>query len=393
MHRYDGKQVLYLRGFDYEASVACGGKLAVGLSSMDSALFNVTLGKALGAHFQLFKALSPKDVYWETVEAQRYFRGDFCDMIPLTCGPIWSVYLNALHWKEDIVHLLDRMDYFVVYVSSITESVLWELDQLDTGDRRRRVTVVFDERAIANKEWQLGLRDRMQADFGDNLIWSKAGSPPAQSVAELREQLSRKFLLTTPDAFEKDIEQHRRRIAESSARLGPGARETHLEFRFHPALDADKMKELCDFSAAVQARITARTGEREIDCLPLFLNDIQLRIFMTLLMGEHCETGRALAAYAAVMQGVIDYNIKPGEKACGLREEDSERHLAVLKDHNAMAHHIALRMLAYGKSHEFDDFSRIATTGYAAAFEPTKAAVARFFSRMAACDTSSTMLG
>jgi len=384
MNRYDGKQVLYLRGFDYEGSVYSGGRLAVGFSSLDTTQFNWMLGEQLGPHFQVFKVLSPKDVYWETFAAQRYFYGDFADMIGLAQHPFCSVYLNALRWREDIAHLIDRMDHFVVYVSSITESVLWELDQLDTDDRRDRVTVVFDERAIANKETQLGIQNRIQDEFGDKLIWSKKGRPPAHSVADLREQLSGKFLLTTRDGFEKDMEEHRRRIAASSARLAPGARETHLEFRFHPALDADKLTELRDLSAAVQARIETRCRESGIDCLLLFLNDIQLRIFMTLLIGEHHDTGCAFAAYAAVMQGAVDYYVQPGEKVGGLPEDSRERHLEMLNDHCDMAHHIALRMLAYGKSDEFSDFTSIAETDYASTFDVTKLAVDRFFAALAA---------
>jgi len=389
MHRYEGKQVLYLRGFDYESAVSAGGGQAVGFSSIDTMRFNGMLGEQLGAHFQIFKALSPKDVYWETAAAQDHFYGDFADMIPLACHPIRSVYLNALHWKEDITHLLDRMDHYIVYVSSITESVLWELEQLDTDDRRGRVTVVFDEAAIDNKDMQLSIQNRMRDKFGDKLVWSKDGPPPAQTAAELREQLSGKFLVTTFAAFEKDIAHHRQRIAEGSARLGPGVRETHLEFRFHPALDANRLTELCDFSAAVWERITARTATSGIDCLPLFLNDIQLRIFMTLLMGDHYETGRALAAYAAVMQGVLDYDAQPSEKAGDLPEGVCKG----LKGHHDMAHHIAMRMLAYGKSDEFENFTHIAMTEYTAVFARTKAAVARFFSNLAIRNASQTVSG
>jgi hypothetical protein len=49
-----------------------------------------------------------------------------------------------------------------------------------------------------------------------------------------------------------------------------------------------------------------------------------------------------------------------------------------------MAQHFAMRMLAYGKSQQFDDFSRLATAGHAAAFDTTKAAVARLFGTVAA---------
>jgi hypothetical protein len=380
MHQHEGKQVLYLRGYDFEVSVTTGGDLAIGFSSVDTTRFNGTLAKQLSQYFQLFKVLSPKDVYWETEYAKRYFYGDFEGMIALARDKMCSVFLNALHWKEGVAHLLDRMDHYIVYVSSITESALWELDQLDTDDRRGRVTVVFDDNAIHNKEMQDGMRDK----FGDKLIWSKKGPPPAWSVDELREHLSRRFLVTTPDAFEEDIKEHRRRIDRSSAPLAPGGRETWLEFRFYPSLDDTRLKDLRDFSAKVEAHIVDWTGERGIDCLPLFLNLVQLRIFMTLLMGEHHETGRALAAYAAVMQGAHDYYGAPGRKAGALSQEGRESDLGLLSYHLDRARRIGWFMLSYGKSHQFFDLRAVAQTTFDAAFDRTKTAVDRFFAGVTA---------
>jgi len=379
MNRYEDKQVLYLRGFDIEESVASGGSQAVGFSSVDAAQFNWTLGRLLASRdFRVFKVLSPKDVYWETVEAQRYFYSEFADMIPLARQPMRSIFLNALRWKEGVADLLDRMDHFVVYVPSISESALWELQQLDTDDRRGRVTVVFDQDAIEKKEMHLGLQQKLQNDLGDKLIWRKEGPAPDLTAAELRERLSREFLLTTPEAFEKEIEEHRRRIAADSARLPPGARETWLDCEFYPALDTDKLKALREFAARIQALVAAGTGEKGITCLPLFLNHVQMRIFMTLLMGEHHETGLALAAYAAVMQGALDYFGRPGKKAGDLSEEGRERHLAMLQDHFEMARHIGLRMLSFGKSHEFGDYSAIAAAEFEATVDRTMGAVGKF---------------
>lgn len=42
MNRYDGKQVLYLRGYDFEGSVATGGGMAMGFSSLDTMRFKRT---------------------------------------------------------------------------------------------------------------------------------------------------------------------------------------------------------------------------------------------------------------------------------------------------------------------------------------------------------------
>lgn len=322
--------------------------------------------------------LSPKDVYWETVDASRYyfFPGlDYDGMIQSILQRPCSIYLNALNWQKGVADLLDRMDHYVVYVSSITESLLWELEQLDTNERRKRVTVVFDEEAIAKKPEIPAIAQGMAASTGARVIWSKKGPPPAFTVAELRAHLSRRFLVTTPDEFEAQIDRHRGRIAESSSPRGPGARETWIDFHFHPALDADGLAELRGLSAALQESIDAATHDG-IECLPLFLDQVQLRIFMTLLMGQHDQTGRALAAYGGVMRGALDYYEPPGEKIGGLSAENRENHLVILRKHLDMAEYAGVRLLAYGRSHEFDDFSAVASAAWNAIFEAATAAVA-----------------
>jgi hypothetical protein len=120
--------------------------------------------------------LSPKDVYWETVDASRYyfFPGlDYDGMIQSILQRPCSIYLNALNWQKGVADLLDRMDHYVVYVSSITESLLWELEQLDTNERRKRVTVVFDEEAIAKKPEIPAIAQGMAASTGARVIWSQ----------------------------------------------------------------------------------------------------------------------------------------------------------------------------------------------------------------------------
>jgi hypothetical protein len=275
--------------------------------------------------------------------------------------------------------LIDLMDHFVVYVSSLTKSALWEIGQLDTDERRGRVTIVFDEKAIHNKEAHLGFQDQMQHDPKRKVIWKKEGPAPRQTAAGLRDELSRKFLVTTPDAFEKDIEEHRRRITASSARLAPGARETWLDFSFRPAVADEKLGEIREYSHWVQSQIDAAIGAKKITCLPLFLNLTQLRVFMTLLMGEHDETGRALAGYAAVIQGAIDYYSRPGHKACDPSKESSDEHIELLKDHFDMANHIGVHLLASGKSNEFGNYSAEAAADFNSTFASTRAAVADFF--------------
>jgi len=126
------------------------------------------------------------DVYWETIEAQRSFDGDYESLQALAGQWPASVYLNALLWHEGVEYLLDRMDHYVVYVSSITESVIWELQQLDTDARRERVTVVFDEEAIAKKEGWAELPEAVAAKAHAEVTWSFKGSPVRRPRRSLR---------------------------------------------------------------------------------------------------------------------------------------------------------------------------------------------------------------
>jgi hypothetical protein len=350
----------------------------VGFSSSDTERFNLELQDLIGSQFAIFKVMSPKDVYYETVDAQRYFHGSFSRMIGLIQQRMLSVYLNALAWKEGVLDLIDRMDHYIVYVSSITDSAMWELEQLDTDDRRARVTVVFDESAIEDKVSQLYMRDQMQELVGERMIWSKQGGPPKITAEELRASLSAKFLVTTPDAFQADIDHHRKRIVTSSGKFRPGERETWLDFRFYPGLPEDELSALRAVSDASQARIDAACADG-IDCLPLFLMDIQLRIYVSLLFGEHAEVGRALAAYQAVMQGALGYYEPAGERVGALSAENRERLLSVLRDHQEYAAYTGVRLLGYGRSHEFEDRSEAAAAETKAVCERTRAAVNRFF--------------
>jgi hypothetical protein len=164
--------------------------MALGYSSMDTMQFTYKLGDHLAEGYEVFKPLSSKDLYWETISAQRHFYGDFENIIHLSSQPIRSFYLNANQWQEDIAQLIDRMDYFVVYVSSITKSVLWELEQLQRRRRVEHTTVVFDDEAIDKKDTQTGLRDWAERELPDDVLWAKdREGAPAPSAQELRDQL------------------------------------------------------------------------------------------------------------------------------------------------------------------------------------------------------------
>jgi len=257
---------------------------------------------------------------------------------------------------------------------------MWELEQLDTDARRQRVTVVFDEQAIANKEGRAELPHALAKRVGFHVAWSKDGAPPTCTAADLRAHLSASFLVTTKDEFEADIEHHRERITASASPLPPGARETWMDFRFLPALDPDRLAKLHDVEAALEAT-TAAALRDGIECLPLFLAQVQLRIYTTLLLGQHEKTGHALAIYAGIMRGALDYYEPPGERIGNLSPENRERLLSMLQVHNDMGRDTSITLAACGKSHEFESRYDAAATAINATYDTTGAAVARFFAQ------------
>jgi hypothetical protein len=378
MHRFEGKQVLFLRGYDFEGAISSSGT-ALGFYSTDTMQFGATLRSLLGQDdFVLFKVASPLDVYWETIDAQRYFDGDYDGMQRLIGQRPASLYLNARKWQEGVSHLLDRMDHYVAYVSSLTESAIWELDQLDTDARRRRVTVVFDEEAIADKEGRAEFPRALAERFDWQLGWSKDGLPPPRTASDVLKYLSERFLVTTKNEFEEQIDRHRRRIGASAAPLGPGDRETWIDFLFRPAVEPSRQAELHDIAAELEAIVAAATRDG-FDCLPLFLAHVQLRIYTTLLLGQHDETGHALAAYAGIMRGAMDYYEPPGERIGALSAGNRDYLLATLRAHHDAGRDMGTTLLACGKSHEFDSIFTAATLTFNATFDAARAAVAHFF--------------
>jgi hypothetical protein len=367
LHRNEAKQVLYLRGYDFEAAFAVGGGVAAGVSTSHTTAFTLNLpGLVLRP---LFKVLSPKEVDSETVTAERYY-DDFDAMIQWINQRPAAVYLNALHWKQKVLELIPRMDHYVVYLSSLTASALWELDQLDTDHRRGRVTVVFDEDAIDRKTSQLALQEGLAGRLGATL-WAKQRDPQSLTAAQVREALSDGFTVMTPDQFEANIDDVRRRIDNSNAELGPGQRETWLEFEFYPAVAVDELERLRAMAQTLGALVDAgQTGR--IDCLPLYVAQLQLRIHLTLLLGDHAATGRALAGYAAIMQSVTDQLAGAETGAGEVPEATRARVLATLEDHAGFAEFAGRRLLAYGRSHEFVDQSTQANATWDAIFKATR---------------------
>ncbi|MGO9972717.1 MAG: hypothetical protein ACLP01_07920 [Solirubrobacteraceae bacterium] len=376
MHRDDERHVLYLRGYDFEAAFSTGGGVAADIATWDTTGFTLNLPEQVDAGRELVKVLSPKEVDLETVTAERWY-DDFDAMIQWIKRRPLAFYLNALHWKEGVLDLIPRMNHYIVYVSSLTESALWELDQLETDARRDRVTVVFDENAIAHKTSQLALQEGLGGQLGE-AIWTKQGRPPQLNALQVREGLAEKFLVLSPEDFDLRLDEVHRRIDASRSELEPGRREKWIEFEFYPSVSDNDLSRLHDMSETLSELVAAgQTGP--IDCLPLFVAQLQLRIHLTLLLGEHAGAGRALAAYAAVMHAAHRYYEPASGRIVGLSAENGPRMVALLARHGDYAEYAGRRLLAYGRSHEFGDYSEQANASWDAIFDETRASVDQFF--------------
>ena len=234
------------------------------------------------------------------------------------------------------------------------------------------MTVVFDEEAIGKKASQLALQQAMSGRLGKT-IWSKQGGPPSLTAAQVRADLAEVFTVMSPDEFEANIEDD-----HSSSELKPGQRETWLDFEFYPAVEGGDLGRLHEMSQALAKLVEAgQTGP--IDCLPLYVAQIQLRIYLTLLLGDHAATGRALAAYSAVMRSAFDHYGPPGERVDVLPEEDRPRLLATLGNHGGFAEYAGRRLLAYGRSHEFLHQSGQTNATWDAIFDATRKSVDNVF--------------
>lgn len=88
-------------------------------------------------------------------------------------------------------------------------------------------------------------------------------------------------------------------------------------------------------------------------------------------------TGRALAGYAAVMYGAHRYYELAGGRV-GLSAENGPRLPALLGRHGGFAEYAGRRLLAYGRSHEFGDYSEQANATWDAVFDETRASVDQF---------------
>ena len=358
------KRVLYLRGYDYEASVRTAPGLAAGYATVDTTRFNGILGRRLTPEFEVFKVLSSSDFHLETTGLDRCYYGEYGRVIDACSAPIRSVYLNARHWQEGVTALAERVDFFVAYVSSITPSALWELKLLKDKGYAGRTMVVFDREAIRTKDRHAAFYEHIPGLAIGEPLWLPSKKRTAeQDIAALEAELEATFAVVSAEAFEERVDALRARIRAASGRLPPGRRETTLGFRFYPAVDDATLDHLRGLHAALWREIDPE-GSAEIDCLPFRINQILLRVYVSLLFGAHDEAGRALAAYAGIMDAVHDFYTAAGTIGGRSPQSDFAKYMAVLEDHRDVAATIAWTLLCAGKSDQFGDCTKPAKTVY-----------------------------
>lgn len=152
-----------------------------------------------------------------------------------------------------------------------------------------------------------------------------------------------------------------------------------MDFRFYPALDAGRLKEIRDFDGELDGLIRRLVFSRTITNLPWFMNQVQLKVFTTLMLGNHAETGRALAVYAAVTDVVRKRFLSGAGSGVRLKKKQKLLVRERLEQHFEMAEYISNTLLSYGQSHEFGDYRVQAKKIYRQTFTAAEAAVEAFF--------------
>lgn len=357
------RRVLYLRGFDYQAAVGVGDSLAAGFTTVDSTRFNARLGALLGHDCEVFKALGPLDLERETLALERHFYGDYRALIRICSTPIRAFFLHAAHWQGDVAHLAERMDHVVVYLSSLTESVLWELQHLRDHGHAGRSTVIFDRQAILTKNLHAGFYAALPTLTIGKALWlpHRETLPEAQ-IDAFRAELEQHFTVIAADAFDAQAEALRARILASRGPLPPGQRESTLPFRFYPALAEPAVTALRQLDAALAQEIAPEAGA-PLDCLPFRLNQIQLRVFTALALGEHAGAAQALALHAGHMDALLAFYTRRGQLAGQVSAAELPAYLAIFRDHRDSAAAIARHFLEAGPGDRFDAPGEAARAG------------------------------
>lgn len=347
------KRVLYLRGFDYQAAVGVGDGTAMGISTVDSARFEHRLGELLGHDCEVYKALSPLDLERETQGLEGHFYGDYRALMRHASTPLFSFFLHAGHWQGDVAHLAEQMDYFVVYLSSLSDSVLWELRHLLDHGHAGRTTVVFDRDAILTRNLHAGFQAALPTLAIGKALWRPAHTPlTAAHIDTFRARLEADFTVIPAERFDAHAEALRARILAASGPLPPGQREGSLPFRFYPALAAPALATLRALDTALAHEIEPATGSPP-DGLPFRLGQLQLRLFTALALGDHPGAAQALAAYAGCMEALLAFYTHTGKIADGLPASALPAWLAIFRDHRNSAASIARHFIEAGPGDSF----------------------------------------
>lgn len=365
----DRKQVLYLRGFDYESAFHSG-PAAADMSSADTLTFTWTLWEHLVTDFAVFQALSPEDLHMETRGMRSYiYDGDFKRLRDATQ---LSFYLNANHWRDDIARIAQQMDYFVVYVSSLTESVLWELGLLERLGRADHTTVVFDEKAVDNKKGHIAAQTLLGVSYPDSVLWpGNTDKADTVDARQLRDQLARRFWVVSRDEFFATIDAQKARIEEAAAPADPGFREAPVDFRFYPALAPDALTKLRDVDHALDTVIRRSVTSQPITNLPWFFNQVQQKIILALMLGDNENTAWALSVCGGLLAAVAE-QIEDEEPYLDLADDQRARLLGRLGQYLKLAGDSGWALRTIGG---FDPEAQIS----AEAFETARDAVKGFF--------------
>jgi hypothetical protein len=119
-------------------------------------------------------------------------------------------------------------------------------------------------------------------------------------------------------------------------------------------VDAPALPALRALDTALRDEINP-TRTDEIDCLPFHLNQVQLRIFMALLLGAHVDAGQALAVFAGCANANLDHYTAAGRIADGLSMEAYDGYVGGLAQLRDQLRGNAWAFLASGSAHEFGD--------------------------------------
>jgi hypothetical protein len=186
-------------------------------------------------------------------------------------------------------------------------------------------------------------------------------------------------VIDTPQ-IEANHEDFRRPVDDSCAELAPGERETWIDFAFYPAVPDQDLARLREMWHTLGELVEAGQT-RQIDCLRLYVAQLQLRIHLSLLLGDHAAAGRALAGYSAIMQSAAEYFAQQGTGGDAVSGENRPQALAMLDNHGGFAEYAGRRLLAYGRSHEFVDQSEQANATWDAIVKATRTSADTVFQR------------